>query len=95
MIKLYSKVKIKKNGFTGTIVEFDDNNGQDLPVYLVELDPQFYTNPDDALDWFDENEIDIIHLNFHFCLSCLSGLRYGVHGATSTGNRGGNDAKCI
>lgn len=60
MLKMYSRVKIKKNGFTGRIVEFDDNHGQDLPVYLVEYDEQFYDDPGDALDWFDEDELELI-----------------------------------
>lgn len=60
MLKMYSRVKVKKNGFTGCIVEFDDNHGQDLPVYLVELDEQFYDDTDDALEWFEDDELEPI-----------------------------------
>ena len=60
MLKMYSKVKVKKNGFTGCIVEFDDNHGQDLPIYLVEYDEQFYEDSKDALGWFEDDEIEPI-----------------------------------
>lgn len=60
MIKQYSEVKVKKNGFIGHVVEYDDNGGQDLPVYLVEYDPEFYATTDDALDWFEEDELEVL-----------------------------------
>ena len=61
MIKQYSEVKVKKNGFIGHVVEYDDNGGQDLPVYLVEYDPEFYDSTDDALDWYDEDELEVLN----------------------------------
>lgn len=60
MIKEYSEVKVKKNGFIGHVVEYDDNGGQGLPVYLVEYDPEFYDDPGDALDWYDEDELEVL-----------------------------------
>ena len=60
MFVLYSSVRVKSSGFTGSIVEIDDNNGKNLPVYLVEYDEQFYDDPNDALDWFEEDEIELV-----------------------------------
>lgn len=60
MIALYSRVRIKKNGFLGHIVEYDDNGGKDPPVYLIELDSQFYDNDADAVDWYEDYEFEIV-----------------------------------
>ena len=60
MFKLYSRVKVKKNGYTGHIVESDDNGGKDLPIYLVELDPQFCEKDYDFLEWFEYDEIEVL-----------------------------------
>ena len=60
MFKMYSWVKIKKNGFTGCIIESYDNHGQDLPVYLVEYDEQFYDDCSDALEWFEDDERELL-----------------------------------
>ena len=60
MIKEYSEVKIKKNGFIGHVVEYDDNGGKDLPIYLVELDPEFYEKDEYPLDWFEEDELEVL-----------------------------------
>lgn len=60
MFRMYSRVKIKKNGFTGCIVEFYDKQGQNLPAYLVELDEQFYDDTNDALEWFEDDELELL-----------------------------------
>ena len=52
---------LAENGFIGHVVEYDDNGGQDLPVYLVEYDPEFYDSTDDALDWYDEDELEVLN----------------------------------
>ncbi len=58
---VYSRVKIKANGFTGAIVEYDDDGGRKPAIYLIELDEEFYTDPDDALIWLENGEFEIIH----------------------------------
>ncbi len=61
MLKLYDTVKIKSTGELASIIEIDDNDGKDVPIYLVELHnkPQNATVTD-VIKWFEIEELEIV-----------------------------------
>ena len=61
MLKLYDKVRIKSTGETASIIEIDDNNGNDVPVYLIEL----HNKPEnadvtDVVKWVEHSDIEAV-----------------------------------
>lgn len=58
MIKLYDKVKIKKSGELGIVVDIDNNNNTRPDIYLVEIidKPKNY-NIEDVILWCDYEEV--------------------------------------
>lgn len=59
MIELYDRVMVKKNEFPGNIVSIDDNNGRDIPIYLVEIDDEYKDGSNDLI-WCEKDEIELI-----------------------------------
>ncbi len=61
MLKLYDTVKIKSNGELASIIEIDDNDGKDVPIYLVELhNKPKNTTVTDVIKWFEIEELEIV-----------------------------------
>lgn len=58
MIKLYDKVKIKKSGELGIVIDIDNNNNTRPDIYLVEIidKPKNY-NIEDVILWCDYEEV--------------------------------------
>lgn len=58
MIKLYDKVKIKKSGELGIVIDIDNNNNTRPDIYLVEIidKPKNY-NIEDVILWCDYGEV--------------------------------------
>lgn len=60
MFELYEKVRIKKNGYIGTIVDISESNGE--KTYVVESDIKGKRDDgyggDYPLYWCNENEIE-------------------------------------
>ncbi len=59
MLKLYDNVMIKATGETASIIEIDNNNGADVPIYLIEI----HNKPrnakiNDVVKWVEYNEIE-------------------------------------
>lgn len=61
MIELYDRVKVKKNGFPGSVVSIDDNHGKDKPIYYVEIDDEYKVG-DFLKDmiWCEWDEIELV-----------------------------------
>lgn len=59
MFKIYDTVKIKSTGETATIIEIDDNDGKNVPIYLCELNnkPE-NAEVTDVIKWFESDEIE-------------------------------------
>ncbi len=61
MIKLFDVVKIKATGKLGTVIEIDDNDGKNVPIYLVELhDKPKGADVTDVIKWLEYSEIEKI-----------------------------------
>lgn len=61
MIKLYDTVRIKASGKTASVIEIDDNDGKNAPVYLVEIhDKPEGANVTDVIKWLEYSEIELI-----------------------------------
>lgn len=62
MIKPFDTVKIKSTGELATVIEIDDNDGKNIPIYLVELnDKPKHTDVTDVVKWLEHNEIELIN----------------------------------
>ena len=59
-MKKYDKVKIKKTGAVGAIIEIDDDNGTKPPIYLIEIiDKPVNAKIEDVVLWCDYDEIEL------------------------------------
>ena len=59
-MKVYDPVTVIKTGKPATIIEIDDNNGKDAPIYLVEIDDTAkgdYTSVSEVVFWCEQEEI--------------------------------------
>lgn len=61
MLKLYDRVKVKKSGLPGNIVDISDNNGKSVPIYYVEIDDEYKVGDFlKDLVWCESDEIELI-----------------------------------
>lgn len=59
MIKLYDTVRIKSSGELASVIEIDDNDGKDVPIYLCELhNKPAGADVTDVVKWLESNEIE-------------------------------------
>lgn len=55
----YDTVLVKKTGQKACIVEIDDNNGMDVPIYMVEvIDKPDDADVSDVLFWCDRSDLE-------------------------------------
>lgn len=61
MLDLYDRVKIKKSGLPGNIVDIMNNNRKGTPVYYVEVDDEYKAgNILEDIIWCESDEIELI-----------------------------------
>lgn len=61
MMKKYDKVRIKKTGAVGAIIEIDDDNGKKPPIYLIEIiDKPASAKIEDVVFWCNYDEIELV-----------------------------------
>ncbi|MCM1536455.1 MAG: hypothetical protein NC126_11085 [Clostridium sp.] len=62
MFDWYERVRIKSNGYPGTIVDINDKNGKCRRTYLVEVDDEYKVGymPEDVISC-EQEDIELLN----------------------------------